>query len=255
MIRILLPLICAALGFATASCSQTQGQLTAAAGAPASPGAAAHGTASAAMVNPFGAPASRAAQLTSAGPAQSSDLPPSSGSAESAAQSEADASPNAPAAPPVERRASTLMGMPVVSADGNPLGHVTDIIFDRQGRATHLVISYRAEPQAVQPLPPSAAAEGTTSSASSSSGRKLTAIPWDAAMASVKDGQLVLGGATLHAAPSFTPEAWPNLDDPDWSTATDTYWRKAVRAAIEAHPGTPIDPTSRSRSRSRGGGG
>lgn len=257
MIRIYLPLVCAALGFAIASCSQTQGPLARAAGAPASPAAAAHGTASAAMVNPFGAP--QAAQLASsaapraADSSQSSDSPPSSGSAASGAQSMADAGANAPAAPPVERRASTLIGMPVVSADGNSLGDVKDIIFDRQGRATHLVISYRAEPQGMQALPPSAA-DGTTPSAPSSSGRKLTAIPWDAAMASVKDGQLVLGGATLHAAPSFTPDAWPNLDDPDWSAATDAYWRKAVRAAIEAHPGTPIDPTSRSRSRSRGGG-
>jgi sporulation protein YlmC with PRC-barrel domain len=232
MIRIFLPLLCAALGLATASCSQTQGPLTPAAGATAPPAAAA-------MVNPFDAPAPRAAQLTASAPAASP------------AQPQATVSPIALAAPPVERRASTLIGMPVVSADGNPLGRVNDIIFDRQGRATHLVISYHTEPS--EALPPGAAG-GTAPPAASASGRTLTAIPWDAAMASVKDGQLVLAGAILHAAPSFTPDAWPNLADPDWSTASDAYWRKAVRAAIEAHPGTPIDPTSRSRSRSRDGG-
>ena len=240
MIRIFLPLICAALGFATASCSQTQGPLTPAAEAPVSRGAA-HDAASAAMVNrlPEHPPAS--SERASEG---QDDV--------SAAQSVADTSADAPAAPQVQRRASTLIGMPVVSADGNPLGEVKDIIFDRQGGATHLVISYRTEPQGPQALSPSSA--GATTSPSFGSDRKLTAIPWDAAMASVKDGQLVLGGATLHGAPSFTPEQWPNLDDPAWSDATDAYWRRAVRAAIAEHPGTPIDPTSRSRARSRGGG-
>ncbi|MBW4052106.1 MAG: PRC-barrel domain containing protein [Proteobacteria bacterium] len=262
MIRIFLPLICAALGFATASCSQTQGPLTPAAEAPVSRGAA-HGAASAAMVNHFpelppasSERASEGQDDVSAAPSNrdaSSDSPASSDPPPPAARSVADTSADAPAAPQVERRASTLIGMPVVSADGNPLGEVKDIIFDRQGGATHLVISYRTEPQGPQALSPGAA--GATTSPSYGSDRKLTAIPWDAAMASVKDGQLVLGGATLHGAPSFTPEEWPNLDDPAWSDATDAYWRRAVRAAIAEHPGTPIDPTSRSRARSRGGGG
>ncbi|HEV7137670.1 MAG TPA: PRC-barrel domain-containing protein [Steroidobacteraceae bacterium] len=125
---------------------------------------------------------------------------------------------------PVERRASTLIGMPVVSADGSPIGEVKDIIFDRHGRATHLVIS-------------------------SSPGGKLTAMPWDAALASMKDGRLVLDGAKLQSAPGFTSDAWPNLDAPSWSAATDAYWRKAVRAAIAAHPGNPIDSTARQRGR------
>lgn len=245
MIRIFLPLICAALGLAAASCSQTQEPLTPAAEAPASPGGA--GAASAAIASPqrLAASSPPASQGQDDGSASSSDGDP-------AAQPAADTSSNAPAAPQVERRASTLIGMPVVSADGAPLGEVKDIIFNREGQATHLVIAYRTEPQGQQSLSPGAA--GGTSSPSYGSDRKLTAIPWDAAMASIKEGQLVLGGATLHGAPSFTPDAWPNLDDRAWSTATDAYWRQAVRAAIAEHPGTPIDPTSRSRERSRGGG-
>jgi hypothetical protein len=53
----------------------------------------------------------------------------------------------------------------------------------------------------------------------------------------------------LQGAPSFTPDGWPNLDDPSWSAVSDSYWRKAVRAAIAAHPGAPIDPTARQRGR------
>jgi sporulation protein YlmC with PRC-barrel domain len=145
--------------------------------------------------------------------------------------------PDAPAATPVERRASTLIGVQVVSTDGSPLGDVKDIIFDRQGRATHLVIAYNSQPDA-------AAATA-----------KLTAMPWDAAVASMKDGRVVLDSSKLQDAPSFTADVWPNLDDPAWSVAADTYWRKAVQAAIAAHPGAPIDSTDRQRGRSRTGDG
>ena len=154
-----------------------------------------------------------------------------------------DTSAGPPAGTPVERRASTLIGMAVVTTDGSPLGDVKDIILNRQGQTTHLVIAYDAQ---------SGAAAGAMSDggvAAPGSGRRLTAMPWDAAMASIKDGRLVLDGAKLHDAPSFTADAWPDLDDPSWSAASDAYWRKAVRAAIAAHPGTPIDSTTRRRSR------
>ncbi|HEY6514968.1 MAG TPA: PRC-barrel domain-containing protein [Steroidobacteraceae bacterium] len=217
MIRIILPLICAALGFAAASCSQSEEPLAPAAEAPASPHPTAHGAATAAIANP---PDPRQAEQPA------SDQPPPD-QAPSSAQTSADANADVPASARADRRASTLIGMPVSAADGGALGAVKDIIFDRQGHATHVVIAY-----------------GT-----SSSDDKLTAMPWDAAMASIKDGRLVLDDAQLKAAPSFTPDAWPNLDDPAWSETTDAYWRKAVQAAIAAHPGAPIDSTSRQRDR------
>ena len=169
--------------------------------------------------------------------------------AQSAAEPDPD--PDAPTNTPVERRASTLIGIPVVSTDGSPLGEVKDIIFDRQGRATHLVLAYSSQPDTAPP----ADAPGDSKPASSADG-KLTAMPWDAAVASMKDDHLVLDGSKLQEAPSFTQDAWPDLDDPAWSSATDTYWRKAVQAAIAAHPGAPIDSTERQRGRrSRTGGG
>lgn len=242
MIRIYLPLLCAALGFAAASCSQSDGPLGAAAEAPAhGPGpAASHGAAAAAMVTPPEAPQT--------GSSAEASLPLSSpGSPGEAADTSLSA--DAPPATPTERRASTLIGMPVVSADGSSLGKVNDIIFDREGRATHLVIAYGTEPQAA----PEEIPEGGQAAPGDAS--RLTAMPWDAAMATIKDGQLVLDGAKLQSAPSFTRNTWPNLDDPTWSAITDAYWRKAVRASIEAHPGAPIDSTARRRARPARGGG
>jgi hypothetical protein len=123
------------------------------------------------------------------------------------------------------------------------LGGVKDVIFDRQGHATHLVIAYGTAPDAgptdtTDQSKPTPTPDG-----------KLTAMPWDAAVASIKQGRVVLDGAKLQDAPSFTPQEWPNLDDASWSATADSYWRKAVKAAIAAHPGAPIDSTARQRSR------
>lgn len=230
MMRIFLPLILAALGLAAASCSQSEAPF-APTGASAPPQPAPHGAAAAAMPDPTDPQPATSAQEAST---------PSAPQA-SASQPKADAS--ADESMPAERRASTLIGMVVVSADGSAVGVVKDIIFDRQGRATHMVIAYGAEPRTGPAEMPD---DGKP--ASNSAG-KLTAMPWDAALASIKDGRLVLDSAKLQGAPSFTPGTWPNLDDPGWSASTDTYWRKVVRAAIAAHPGNPIDSTTRQRGR------
>jgi sporulation protein YlmC with PRC-barrel domain len=237
MIRIFLPLICAALGFAAASCSQSEGPLAPAAEAPASPSQPTHGAAAAAMTPADSAQANASGQAADQAPS------PDAASTTSASQSAADANPDAPTSTPTERRASTLIGMAVVATDGSSLGDVKDIIFDRQGRATHLVIAYGTEPQANPGALPN---DGAAAPAPDG---QLTAMPWDAAMACIKGGQLVLDSAQLQAAPSFTPGTWPNVDDPAWSNSADAYWRKAVQAAIEAHPGAPIDSTSRRRAR------
>lgn len=117
--------------------------------------------------------------------------------------------------------------MRVESARGKALGFVRDIIFDRNGRATHLVIAFGDE----------------------GNGGKLTVVPWTAALSSLRDDHLVIDDAKLQAAPSFTPGEWPNIDAPHWSAAADAYWRggtgPAKRRAV-----TPIDSTARTRARS-----
>lgn len=280
MIRIILPLVCAVLGFAAASCSQS-GNPFATADAPASAQPPLHGAASAAMASPPDSPQARRAasapatdQSSSGAPQPAAtpagatppaaapsdqmpsdpvpqdqvpsldEAPPASTPQASASQSTAaQTTPDAPTGTPAERRASTLIGMPVVSTDGSPLGDVKDIVFDQQGRATHLVIAYGMAPDA------SPADTADAARPAPSLDGKLTAMPWDAAAASIKEGRVVLDGAKLQDAPSFTSLAWPNLDDPGWSGTADAYWRKAVRAAIAAHPGAPIDSTTRQRGR------
>jgi sporulation protein YlmC with PRC-barrel domain len=223
MIRIFLPLICAALGLAAASCSQSEGPFAPAEAPasqpPSSPGAE-QGAASAAMASPSDPPQ-----------AQSSD--PQSPSASVVA---------APGGEPAERRASILIGMPVVSADGSPLGEVKDLILDPQGRATHVVIACQAPSQAG----PAEIPEGKLESAPD---RKLVAVPWDTISAHLTDGHLVLDGANLKSAPSFSPGEWPNLADPAWSATADAYWHKVAQPAAAAHRGAPIDSTARLRAR------
>jgi len=276
MIRIILPLVCAALGLAAASCSQSE-EPFASADAPASSRAPLHGAASAAMVPRPNSPQAQAAgsstpatEQTSPGTTQPAaapsdqtssgqtpadqvpqdqvpsldETPPPAAAQASTSRPTTEATPNLPTSTPAERRASTLIGMPVVSADGSPLGGVKDVIFDQQGRATHLVIAYGTAPPDAGPADITDGGKPTASPDG-----KLTAMPWDAAVASIKDGRVVVDGAKLQEAPSFTPQGWPNLDDPAWSATADTYWRKAVRAAIAAHPGAPIDPTTRQRAR------
>jgi sporulation protein YlmC with PRC-barrel domain len=206
MNRIFLPLLCAVLGLATASCGQSQGPFgaTESAGTPA-------GAAAAAMASPPDSPV---------------------GSPPAASQPGAQAGADQGSAP-TEHRASTLIDMPVVSADDSPLGEVKDIIFDSQGRATHVVI---------------ACEEPSTAAASSPDG-KLVALPWETAIARITGGRLVLDNSHLQGAPSFTPEAWPNLDDPAWSVTADAYWRKVVHPPAAVHRGNPVDSTARQRAR------
>jgi sporulation protein YlmC with PRC-barrel domain len=143
---------------------------------------------------------------------------------------------------PAERRASTLIGMPVVSADGSPLGEVKDIVFDPQGQATHVVIAYGAQSE----TGPEEIPEGKPASGRES---KLTAVPWDTLIAGITDAHVVLDAAKLQGAPSFTPQEWPDLDDPAWSATADAYWRKVARPAVATRPGTAVDSSSRLRRR------
>lgn len=203
MIRIFLPLLCAVLGLATAACGQSGG--------------------------PFGPADSTGSSSDSAAAAMASPSDAGSGAAPAAAQAGADPSSEALAG----HRASTLIGMPVVSADGSPLGEVKDIIFDSQGRATHVVI----------------ANETPSADGGSNPDEKLVAMPWATALAHISDEHLVLDSAQLASAPSFTPEAWPNLDDPAWSVTADAYWRKLAVPPAAVRGGNPVDSTARQRGR------
>ncbi len=188
MIRIFLPLVCAALGLAPS------------------------------------------ADATASTPPASQSIP---GSA-------APATPEASTGTPAGARVSTLIGMPVVSVDGSPLGKVKDIIFDPRGRATHVIVAYASGPG------PEEIPEGKQKLEADG---RLVAVPWDTAAARINDGKLVLDGTKLQSAPSFAASEWPNLQDPSWSATADAYWHIVAPTPMSAHRNAQIDPTARLRAR------
>jgi len=110
-------------------------------------------------------------------------------------------------------RASTLITMPVETRSGEVLGQIQDIVFNSNGRATDVIVTYgKGGPDA-----------------------KLVAIPWQTAVSDIHHGSLVLDAARLKGAPSFELGSWPDIRDPSWSATADAYWT------------VPIDSTSRSR--------
>jgi sporulation protein YlmC with PRC-barrel domain len=236
MIRIFLPLICAALGLAAASCSQSEGPF-APAETTASSSPVSDGTASAAMASP--SDPAHATGTAADGPSAdgNASAPPAT---PSTPESAASASPEASTSTPAARRVSTLLGMAVVSADGSPLGKVKDIIFDPSGRATHLIVAYASGPG------PEEIPEGKQKLEADG---RLIAVPWDTAVARITDGKLVLDGSKLQSAPSFAANEWPNLQDPAWSASADAYWRKVAPTPMSARRNAQIDSTARLRAR------
>jgi len=133
----------------------------------------------------------------------------------------------APQAAPPGWRATQLVGMSVESVTGEPLAQVRDIILDRKGVATHLVLAY-----------------GGTLGV----GATLLAVPWSAATAVTDGKRLVLSRVRLLAAPTFEGGKWPDQTNPAWSAAVDRYWQGHDAARPTGAPDAQID-THRSRER------
>ena len=131
--------------------------------------------------------------------------------------------PTKPPLPAAAERASSLIGLPVKSRSGQPLGTVQDIVFGTGGKATHLIVTA------------SAAGSGTAT---------LTPVPWAVAIRHLHGGALVFKARRFTGAPGFPADHWPTLGAPEWSSTADAYWSRTA-----GQPFTPIDPTSRSRVR------
>ena len=144
------------------------------------------------------------------------------GSTESTASAAAPTRAPAPPLPVVAQRASTLIGLAVQARDGQPLGTVQDIVFGRDGRATHLVVA-------------PAAGSGVST---------LIPVPWSVALRHLHNGTLVFKSQRFTGAPGFAPGRWPALGSTGWSAAADAYWSRTA-----GEPFTPVDPTGRSRAR------
>ncbi|MGE5118426.1 MAG: PRC-barrel domain-containing protein [Betaproteobacteria bacterium] len=106
-------------------------------------------------------------------------------------------------------RAAGLVGEPVVSRDGVPLGNVSELLLDVQrGRIAYAVVTHGGF---------------------MGLGERLQAVPWCAL--SLDDGapRLVLDAdrATFLGAPAFDNEHWPGTPGPDWHQALHRHYRCA----------------------------
>src|ERR1700751_5786995 len=119
--------------------------------------------------------------------------------------------------------ADTLDGTKVVTADGEHVGKISDIMLDvRDGRIAYAVLSEGGF-----------LGMGTT----------LHAIPWSALTLNVDEKVFLVNlmAAGIKNAPGFDKDYWPSMADPQWGASVHQYYRQqpywdATRDAVEERP-------------------
>ena len=115
--------------------------------------------------------------------------------------------------------ASELLGLKVVSKEGESLGKIEDVVVHPSDRPSYAVLSFGGW---------------------LGMGDKLFALPWSVlrtveADASVKDSArslvLPVGKERFKTAPGFDKTSWPDMANHDWTRALDTFYR----ADIDVH--------------------
>ncbi|MBK7644424.1 MAG: PRC-barrel domain-containing protein [Planctomycetes bacterium] len=114
--------------------------------------------------------------------------------------------------PPVVRLASDLIGMKVVSQQGDDLGKIEDVVVRPAGEASYAVLSFGGM---------------------LGMGDKLFAMPWSVlrsldANSSRKDDDtalvLPLDKERLKGAPGFDRQNWPAIANPEWTKEIDAFY-------------------------------
>jgi hypothetical protein len=90
-----------------------------------------------------------------------------------------------------------LVGLPVETAAGEQLGSVVDIVRDGAGKPTYAVVAIDTD---------------------------TTAVPYDTAMAMVRDDKVVISQAKLAAAPKVKQTEWLDETHTSWRAQSDRYW-------------------------------
>lgn len=113
--------------------------------------------------------------------------------------------------------ASTLMGRPVLTATGEELGHIEEIMLDlRSGRIAYAVLSFRGFPGVAD---------------------KRFPVPWNALRIDAGDFILDVDQNTFERAPDFDKDNWPDMSDPAFGRALHRhygqppYWEPATVGA------------------------
>ena len=107
-------------------------------------------------------------------------------------------------------RASQVIGKSVQTPAGETIGGVRDVVLDRDGKATHVIVAYTA-----------AEDEST----------RLTAVPWETLARLTRGDHIVMERSHLQSAPSFTASTLPDFSSSEWSRQTDRYWLSIRSAA------------------------
>jgi sporulation protein YlmC with PRC-barrel domain len=105
--------------------------------------------------------------------------------------------------------ASTLGGNKVISADGEHVGKISDIMLDvRAGRVAYAVLS---------------------SGGFLGMGDTLHAIPWTALTLDTDEKCFVLDALAerIMNAPGFDKDHWPSMADTQWGTSVHEYYNRA----------------------------
>lgn len=90
-----------------------------------------------------------------------------------------------------------LVGLPVESSAGEPLGSVVDIVRDSDGSPTYAVVAIDNE---------------------------TTAVPYDTVASMVRDDKVVMSQSRLASSPKVKQSEWLDQTDTRWRTEADRYW-------------------------------
>jgi hypothetical protein len=110
-----------------------------------------------------------------------------------------------------------LVGLPVETATGQPIGSVVDIVRDQQGKPSYAVVAIDND---------------------------TTAVPYDTASMMVRDGKLVMSQTRLANSPKVKQSEWLDQAPSTWRKQTDRYWGE-TRTASPNEPADPSAPTPR----------
>jgi hypothetical protein len=107
-----------------------------------------------------------------------------------------------------------LVGLPVETPSGQPIGSVVDIVRDRSGNPTYAVVAIDND---------------------------TTAVPYETASAMVRDDKVVMSPTRLANAPKVKQTEWLDQTTSKWRTEADRYWGTTRTAT----PGTETPPKER----------
>lgn len=128
--------------------------------------------------------------------------------------------------------ADDLIGMKVISEQGEKLGKIDDVVVHPGGMPSHAVLSFGGWLGV---------------------GEKLFAMPWNvlrhiepdtAKEDSERSLVLQLDQEKLRTAPGFDQKNWPAMANPDWAKEIDAFYAADVKTAKDAKPVPAAVPTS-----------